>query len=39
MSVVVRAVVDISVEGHRRFKVSTGLNNLIIKLSVCTRER
>jgi stage V sporulation protein SpoVS len=29
MSVMVRAVVDIAVEGHRRYKVSTGLNNLI----------
>jgi stage V sporulation protein SpoVS len=29
MSVVVRAVVDIAVEGHRRYKVSAGLNNLI----------
>jgi hypothetical protein len=29
MLVVARAVVDIAVEGHRRYKVSAGLNNLI----------
>jgi glycerol-3-phosphate cytidylyltransferase-like family protein len=35
MLVMVRAVVDIVVEGQKRFKISAGLNNLIIKLSVC----